>query len=147
MILDKIVSRKKEEVEELLSRGGEEPPEQVDPPRGFQRSLVDHDGISVIAEAKKASPSKGVICADFDPVEIAADYERGGAQALSVLTDVDFFQGSLSYIPVVRSRVTLPVIRKDFMETGASGLPSMFDYRQHASKGSCLNTPPRSAST
>ena len=115
MILDKIVSRKKEEVEELLSRGGEEPPEQVVPPRGFQRSLVDHDGIAVIAEAKKASPSKGVICADFDPVEIAADYERGGAQALSVLTDVDFFQGSLAYIPIVRDRVGLPVLRKDFM--------------------------------
>ena len=115
MILDKIVTRKKEEVEELLSRGGEEPPEQVDPPRGFSRSLVDYEGIAVIAEAKKASPSKGVICADFDPAQIAVDYEKGGAQALSVLTDVDFFQGSLSYIPLVRSRVGLPVIRKDFI--------------------------------
>jgi len=115
MILDKIVTRKKDEVEELLSRGGEEPPEQVDPPRGFFRSLVDHEGVAVIAEAKKASPSKGVICADFDPAEIAADYERGGAQALSVLTDVDFFKGSLSFIPVVRNRVGLPVLRKDFI--------------------------------
>ena len=115
MILDKIVVRKKEEVEELLNHGGEEPPEQVDPPRGFYRSLIDHEGIAVIAEAKKASPSKGVICADFDPAVIAADYEKGGAQALSVLTDVDFFQGSLAYIPIVRSRVSLPVIRKDFI--------------------------------
>ena len=115
MILDKIVARKKEEVADLLSRGAEEPPEQVDPPRGFIQSLVDFDGIAVIAEAKKASPSKGVICEDFDPVAIAADYEKGGAQALSVLTDVDFFQGSLSYIPAVRNGVALPVLRKDFI--------------------------------
>ena len=115
MILDKIVARKKEEVGELLAAAIEDPPEQSDPPRGFLRSLVDHDGIAVIAEAKKASPSKGVICVDFDPAEIAADYETGGAQAISVLTDVDFFQGSLSYIPLVRSRVRLPVLRKDFI--------------------------------
>jgi indole-3-glycerol phosphate synthase len=115
MILDKIIARKKEEVEELLSATIEQPPQQVDPPRGFMRSLVDHESIAVIAEAKKASPSKGVICHDFDPQEIAVDYERGGAQALSVLTDVDFFQGSLSYIPLVRSRVALPVLRKDFI--------------------------------
>ncbi|MEN8136131.1 MAG: indole-3-glycerol phosphate synthase TrpC [Thermodesulfobacteriota bacterium] len=115
MILDKIVARKKEEVADLLSRGTEEPPEQVDPPRGFIQSLIDFDGIAVIAEAKKASPSKGVICEDFDPVAIGVDYEKGGAQALSVLTDVDFFQGSLAYIPAVRSRVSLPVLRKDFI--------------------------------
>lgn len=115
MILDKIVARKKEEVTDLLSRGSAEPPEQVEPPRGFLQSLIDFDGIAVIAEAKKASPSKGVICADFDPVAIAADYEKGGAQALSVLTDVDFFQGSLAYIPAVRNEVALPVLRKDFI--------------------------------
>jgi indole-3-glycerol phosphate synthase len=115
MILDKIVARKKEEVADLLSRGTEEPPEQVDPPRGFIQSLIDFDGIAVIAEAKKASPSKGVICEDFDPVAIAIDYEKGGAQALSVLTDVDFFQGSLAYIPAVRNEVSLPVLRKDFI--------------------------------
>ena len=115
MILDKIVARKKEEVADLLSRGTAEPPGQVDPPRGFLQSLIDFDGIAVIAEAKKASPSKGVICEDFDPVAIAADYEKGGAQALSVLTDVDFFQGSLSYIPAVRNEGALPVLRKDFI--------------------------------
>jgi len=115
MILDKIVARKKEEVSELLSGSAEEPPERVDPPRGFYKSLIEFDGIAVIAEAKKASPSKGIICADFDPVAIAADYEKGGAQALSVLTDVDFFQGSLSYIPAVRRQVALPVLRKDFI--------------------------------
>lgn len=115
MILDKIVARKKEEVADLLSRVTEEPPEQVDPPRGFIQSLIDFDGMAVIAEAKKASPSKGVICKDFDPVAIAVDYEKGGAQALSVLTDVDFFQGSLAYIPAVRNEVSLPVLRKDFI--------------------------------
>lgn len=115
MILDRIVARKKEEVAELLSCGSEEPPARVDPPRGFMRSLVEFEGMAVIAEAKKASPSKGVICQDFDPVSIAADYEKGGAQALSVLTDVDFFQGSLSYLPAVRSQVGLPVLRKDFI--------------------------------
>ena len=115
MILDKIVERKKEEVAELLGRDLDEPPSPVDPPRGFLKSLVDFDGIAVIAEAKKASPSKGVICENFDPVAIAADYEKGGAQALSVLTDEDYFQGSLSYLPLVRSEVDLPVLRKDFM--------------------------------
>lgn len=115
MILDKIVARKKEEVSDLLDRGMVETSEQIDLPRGFLKSLTDFDGIAVIAEAKKASPSKGVICEDFDPVAIASDYENGGAQALSVLTDVDFFQGSLAYIPAVRSEVGLPVLRKDFI--------------------------------
>jgi indole-3-glycerol phosphate synthase len=115
LILDKIVARKKEEVAELLSSGPEELPEPVEAPRGFLKSLIDFDGIAVIAEAKKASPSKGIICEDFDPVAIAADYEKGGAQALSVLTDVDFFQGSLAYIPAVRRGVGLPVLRKDFI--------------------------------
>ena len=69
----------------------------------------------MIAEAKKASPSKGIICADFDPARIAASYEQGGAQAISVLTDEHFFQGSLDYIPLVRQTVKLPVIRKDFI--------------------------------
>jgi indole-3-glycerol phosphate synthase len=115
LILDKIVARKREEVAELLGRGLDEPPEPVEPPRGFLRKLLDCDGIAVIAEAKKASPSKGIICQDFDPVAIAVDYEKGGAQALSVLTDADFFHGSLSYIPAVRREVDLPVLRKDFI--------------------------------
>lgn len=115
LILDKIVARKKEEVARLLSNGSAAPPEQVEPPRGFLKSLLEFNGIAVIAEAKKASPSKGIICEDFDPVAIAADYEKGGAQALSVLTDVDFFHGSLSYIPAVRRVVGLPVLRKDFI--------------------------------
>jgi indole-3-glycerol phosphate synthase len=115
MILDTIVAQKQEEVVSLKMEVIGSPDIQVDPPRGFQRALTDFPGLSVIAEAKKASPSKGVICADFDPVAIALSYEQGGAQAISVLTDEKFFQGSLSYIPLVRQAVKLPVIRKDFI--------------------------------
>ena len=115
MILDKIVERKRQEVAALVRSGLAAPEVDVAPARGFMRALVDFDGLAIIAEAKKASPSKGVICADFDPVQIAADYQAGGAQALSVLTDEDFFQGSLDYIPQVRAAVDLPVIRKDFI--------------------------------
>lgn len=115
MILDTIVARKKEEVAVLKARGFATPDSEISPPRGFIRALTDCSGVAVIAEAKKASPSKGVIRSDFDPVAIAHSYLAGGAQALSVLTDVDFFQGSLSYIPAVRSAVPLPVLRKDFI--------------------------------
>ena len=115
MILDTIVDQKRLEVESLKQHGISGPGGQVDPPRGFHKALTVYDGLSVIAEAKKASPSKGVICADFDPASIAASYEKGGAQAISVLTDEQFFQGSLDYIPLVRQTVKLPVIRKDFI--------------------------------
>ena len=69
---------------------------------------------AVIAEVKKASPSKGVLCVDFDPVHIAGEYQRGGASAISVLTDESFFQGSLADLEEVRAAVNLPVLRKDF---------------------------------
>lgn len=115
MILDKIVARKKEEVNTLKTKGLVEPETEIDPPRGFTKSLSDYNGVAVIAEAKKASPSKGIIRADFDPAMIAKAYKNGGAQAMSVLTDEDFFQGSLTYIPIVRRTVDLPVLRKDFI--------------------------------
>ncbi len=115
MILDTIVEKKNEEVA-LLKRNGIIPPEQpIDPPRGFTSTLTDFQGVAIIAEAKKASPSKGVIQPDFDPVCIAEKYQAGGAQAMSVLTDVSFFQGSIDYIPLIRSVVDLPVLRKDFI--------------------------------
>ena len=114
MILDTIVEQKKIEVAQLKKQGIIAPGE-VDPPRGFQAALTSFDGIALIAEAKKASPSKGVICEDFQPVEIAKRYETGGAQCMSVLTDEKFFQGSLSYIPLVRETIKLPVLRKDFI--------------------------------
>ncbi len=115
MILDTIVERKREEVAALKKTGLRPPEGEVDGPRGFMRALVDAPGVAIIAEAKKASPSKGVIQPDFDPVRIAENYARGGAHAMSVLTDVDFFQGSLDYIPLVRAVVDLPVLRKEFI--------------------------------
>lgn len=115
MILDTIVARKYEEVAALKARGLTVPERQAPPPRGFLRALVAAPGVAIIAEAKKASPSKGVIQPDFDPVRIARNYKEGGAHCLSVLTDVDFFQGSLAYIPLVRAAVDLPVLRKDFI--------------------------------
>ncbi len=115
MILDTIVARKKEEVQALKQAGIRPPDEAVDRPRGFMRALTDWPGVAIIAEAKKASPSKGVIAPDFDPVRIARGYADGGAQAMSVLTDRDFFQGDLSFLVQVRRTVKLPVLRKDFM--------------------------------
>jgi indole-3-glycerol phosphate synthase len=115
MILDTIVSRKLEEVRVLKQNGIRIPESAISPSRGFTKALVDFQGVAIIAEAKKASPSKGIIAPDFDPVKIAQNYQEGGAHAMSVLTDVDFFQGSLSYIPLVRAAVDLPVLRKDFI--------------------------------
>jgi len=115
MILDTIVEKKQLEVAELKRRGLSPLETEIPGPRGFKQALDNYDGVAIIAEAKKASPSKGVICPDFDPVLIARAYQSGGAQAMSVLTDESFFQGSLAYIPQVRAAVDLPVLRKDFI--------------------------------
>lgn len=118
-ILDKIVSRKKEEVALLRKQGIHLPlayaEKEIQAPRGFRKALLDYPGVSIIAEAKKASPSKGLICPDFDPVVIAINYQKNGAQAISVLTDVDFFQGSLLYLLQARENVDIPVLRKEFI--------------------------------
>lgn len=86
-------------------------------PRGFRRSLAvrGHDGIAVIAELKKASPSKGLIRAEFHPAELAAELEASGAAALSVLTDEEFFQGSLNNLREASAAVSIPCLRKDFI--------------------------------
>jgi len=86
-------------------------------PRGFRTQLrrVAHDGTAIIAELKKASPSKGLIRADFRPSELARDLEQAGAAALSVLTDEQFFQGSLGYLREASSNSSLPCLRKDFI--------------------------------
>ncbi len=85
------------------------------PTRDFTAAVGRAGVVNVIAEVKKASPSAGVIRADFDPVAIASAYAAHGAAAISVLTDVDYFQGSLAYLTAVRQAVPVPVLRKDFV--------------------------------
>lgn len=121
-VLEKIIARKAEEVAERRARIGldelERLARQADAPRGFARALQERAArreAAVIAEVKKASPSKGVIRPGFVPAEIARSYEAGGATCLSVLTDIDFFQGSDVYLQEARAACSLPVIRKDFM--------------------------------
>ena len=115
MILDTIVIQKEKEVALLKAHGVSRPEMDVDPPRGFMQALTQSSEIAVIAEVKKGSPSKGIISPDFNPTAIASSYEKGGADAVSVLTDEKFFYGSLDYIPLVRQEIQLPVIRKDFI--------------------------------
>ena len=122
-VLKKIVDRKFEEIAERQAKANREQllqsiADNDDQPRGFLNAIerkLSQGQAAVIAEIKKASPSKGVIREDFYPGEIARSYARGGAACLSVLTDVDFFQGSNDYLRQVRLEVDLPVIRKDFM--------------------------------
>jgi indole-3-glycerol phosphate synthase len=121
-ILKKILDKKAEEVARR-KRGMpianlEEIAEGVEKPRGFYNALqakVLAKKPAVIAEIKKASPSKGVIREDFQPIAIGQDYAMNGATCLSVLTDKEFFQGSEVYLQLVRERCPLPVLRKDFM--------------------------------
>ena len=124
-ILQKILRHKSIEVaekEQALSLSAlKQKVSNIDiPTRGFIAALENNvaKGLpAVIAEVKKASPSKGVIRADFDPATIAKSYARGGAACLSVLTDRQFFQGDDAYLGIARSRSGLPVIRKDFIVT------------------------------
>ncbi|MFM7055427.1 MAG: indole-3-glycerol phosphate synthase TrpC [Planctomycetota bacterium] len=118
-ILDEIVVRKKREIAAARLRMPFEQLEQAlpsaSPPRGFLRALKAAQPPALIAEVKKASPSAGLIRADFDPAAIAADYEAAGAACLSVLTDEHYFQGSLKALQLARTQVRIPVLRKEFI--------------------------------
>lgn len=121
MYLDKIVATKIKEVEELSRTfsiaEAEKGIAELPATRGFRQALTAKRKreIGLIAEVKKASPSKGLIREDFHPVEIAKAYEEGGADCLSVLTDTPYFQGSGDYLRQVREAVSLPLLRKDFI--------------------------------
>src|SRR5436309_7863994 len=138
-ILDEIIQHKRGEI---AQRKAQIPLESLKEtiatlgrPRNFFHAVTRKPAkrpLNLIAEVKKASPSAGVIRADFDPVKIAQDYEAAGADALSVLTDEKFFQGKLEYIHQIRDVVRLPVLRKDFVidpyqvyETRAAGADAM----------------------
>ena len=122
MILDEIIKKTKEDVEkrkkdlplDLLGRSLSFNPY---PPRDVKQYLTStkEDPYRIIAEVKKASPSKGVIREDFDYLQIAQDYEKGGANAISVLTEPHFFQGNLEYLSQIRRYVGIPLLRKDFI--------------------------------
>jgi indole-3-glycerol phosphate synthase len=119
-ILERIVAVKREEIAAAKARRSEASlrDEARADTRGFADALrrkISVGQAAVIAEVKKASPSKGVLREHFVPAEIAASYERGGAACLSVLTDERFFQGSVAYLQEARSACALPVLRKDFM--------------------------------
>jgi indole-3-glycerol phosphate synthase len=121
-ILARIVAKKREELALCGSRMEEwerEAASRVATRRDFRAALSART-IAIIAEVKKASPSRGLLCANFDPAAIARQYQQGGAAALSVLTDETFFQGSLADLEAARGAVRLPVLRKDFTIAAAS---------------------------
>ncbi len=118
-ILDKIVATKRQEI--AAARAAvpastlEKQLQDAPPCRNFFDALAAAGPIKLIAEVKKASPSKGVIRQDFQPLVIAGAYQQGGATCLSVLTDQTYFQGHLDYLKVIRQEVGLPALRKDFI--------------------------------
>lgn len=121
-ILDKIVATKNEELNQypktlITSESIKEKALTAEPRRGFMNALKHPKigSVGLIAEVKKASPSKGIIRPDFDPVAIAQTYENAGASCISVLTDSQYFQGSLDYLRQIRSATSIPLLRKDFL--------------------------------
>jgi len=122
MFLNKIVDTKKEEVTALSKQFNlyevEQQILQLPATKGFEAALTKQNrkrDLALIAEVKKASPSKGLIRADFEPIKLARTYELAGADCLSVLTDKQYFQGSNEYLSAIRKEVKLPLLRKDFI--------------------------------
>lgn len=119
MILERILAEKKAEVTAAKARCSEHElrrrPLWREARRGFRRALVARSGSAVIAEIKRASPSLGIIRADFDPATHARQYETAGATCISVLTDEPFFQGKLEDLATARAACSLPMLRKDFV--------------------------------
>lgn len=118
-ILDKIVVQTSED---LIKRKREVSFNDLHSLEGYEKQRIDfksalqkENQVSVIAEVKKGSPSKGVIRENFDPLDIALRYEEGGASAISVLTDKPFFMGDLEYLNTISKRVQIPLLRKDFI--------------------------------
>lgn len=117
-ILEKIVEQTKSD---LSKRKREISFNDLHSLEGYEKGRIDFkkaltaEGVSIIAEVKKASPSKGIIREDFDPLDIALRYEEGGASAISVLTDEPYFKGSLEYLSTISKRVKLPLLRKEFV--------------------------------
>ncbi len=118
-ILQRIVANKWREIERAKQRCNtaqlQQAMAQAPPVRSFFNALAAPGGIKLIAEVKKASPSRGVIRQDFHPTQIASTYQQHGATCISVLTDADFFQGSLDYLQRIRQAVDRPLLRKDFI--------------------------------
>jgi indole-3-glycerol phosphate synthase len=118
-ILDRIVASKRREIDEHRSqtpeRGLERRLPEAPTARDFKAALMREAGMNVIAEVKKASPSAGVLRAEFDAVSLAQSYAHHGAAAISVLTDMPYFQGSLADLAAVRAAVSVPLLRKDFI--------------------------------
>ncbi|HEX3033803.1 MAG TPA: indole-3-glycerol phosphate synthase TrpC [Thermodesulfobacteriota bacterium] len=119
MILDDIIRNKRAEVEaakrsyppELISAQAG----RIERPKDFFKAISPYGKVKIIAEIKRASPSKGILREDFNPVDIARSYGKGGASAISVLTDKKFFKGDLTYLRDVRNAVPVPLLRKDFI--------------------------------
>jgi len=119
MLLEQIVSNKKREVASLeasrplgiiTSALG-----KIEKPRSFKQNLQGSGALKIIAEVKRASPVKGLLCSDFDPVRLARAYQRGGAGAISVITENKYFKGDPNYISQVKKCTELPILRKDFI--------------------------------
>jgi len=148
-VLQQILETKRAEVEQRKrSHPANRFPERSDAVRDFAGALAG-DGIGIIAEIKRKSPSRGDLMPDADPVEVAQSYEANGAAALSVLTDRTYFGGSLEFLQEIRSRVALPVLRKDFIidryqvresfAAGADAILLILEAMEFAEVQACYN--------